>query len=143
MNDPRERALLSAQRLLDLARRRALSAAECFELVEAVGMVPGLLRPSVQVLSCQRDGAAVDALLALPSTAPVRGGALYGASAAGVTRTRVDGSPTVAMLAMDFRRSRSTAFEEALARAAAVFGDGLERLELEDRVVYRFAIDAR
>jgi len=143
MSDPRERALLTAQRLLDLARRRALSAAECFELVEAVGLVPGLLRPTVQVLSCQRDGAAVDALLSLPSGVPGLVEALYGAFAAGAMRTRTDGAPTVAMLAMDFRRSRSAAFDEALARAAAVFGDGLERLEVEDRVHYRFAIDAR
>lgn len=143
MNDPRERALLSAQRLLDHGRRRALTAAECFELVEAVGIVPGLLRPSVQLFSCQRDGAAVDALLALPSSVPGLVEALYGAFAGGVTRMRVDGSPCFAMLAMDFRRSRSAAFDESLARAAAVFGDGLEQLEVEQRVCYRFAIDSR
>lgn len=143
MSDPRERALAQAQRLLDLSRRKALGAAECFELVEAVGMVPGLLRPTVRMLSCQRDGAAVDALLALPGGVPGLVEALYGAFAAGVTRSRVDGTPCYAMLAMDFRHSRSAAFDEALARAAAVFGDGLERLELERRVYYRFAIDAR
>lgn len=143
MTDPREQALRTASRWLDTAKRRALGTAECMELVDALGMVPGLLRTAVGVLSCQRDGAAVDALLALPPTVPGWVEALYGAFAAGVVRTRVDGTLVVPMLAMDFRRSRQAGFADALARAAHVFGDALEQLDVDGHIHHRFALEAR
>ncbi len=143
MTDPRQQALQTATRWLDTAKRRALGSGECMELVDALGLVPGLLRTAVGVLSCQRDGAAIDALLALPPGVPGWAEALYGAFAAGVVRTRVDGEPVVPMLAMDFRRSRQAAFEDALGRARQVFGDALEQLDVGGHVHYRFALEAR
>jgi len=143
MNDPRQRALETATRWLDTAKRRALGSAECRELVDALGLVPGMLRSAVGVLSCQRDGAAVDALLALPAGVPGWVEALFGAFAAGVVRARVDGTQVVPMLAIDFRRSRSAAFDDALGRASAVFGEALERLVLAGEPLYRFALEAR
>lgn len=143
MNDPRELALQTASRWLDTARRRALRADECAELVDALGMVPGLLRTAVQSLSCQRDAAAVEALLALPPGVPGWVEALYGAFANGVARPQRDGAASVPMLAMDFRRARSAAFDDAIGRARAVFGDALEQLEVDGREHWRFVIDAR
>ena len=143
MNDPRQHALQIATMWLDTAGRRALRSGECMELVDALGLVPGLLRTAVGVLSCQRDGAAVDALLALPPGVPGWVEALYGAFAAGVVRTRVDGQPVVPMLAMDFRRSRQASFEDALGRARQVFGEALEQLDVDGDVHYRFVLAAR
>ena len=142
MNDPRQQALHTASMWLDTAKRRALGSGECMELVDALGLVPGLLRTAVGVLSCQRDGAAVDALLALPAGVPGWVEALYGGFARGVVRARVDGRPVVPMLALDFRRSRSASFEDALGRARQVFGDALEQLEVDGHIHYRFALEA-
>lgn len=143
MSDPRQQALAEATRWLDTARRRSLTAIECHALVEAVGHAPGLLRPTVQALSCQRDAAAVDAILALPPTVPGAVEALYAAFHGGVVRQWPDGSRAPALLALDFRRSRSAAFTEVLARARQVFGEGLEWLSVDGREVHRIVLDAR
>ncbi len=143
MIDPRQEALAEAMRWLDTAKRRSLSAVECQRLVEAVGHAPGLLRPTVQALSCQRDAAAVDAILSLPTTVPGAVEALYSAFHGGVVRQWPDGAHAPALLALDFRRSRSAAFSEVLARAAQVFGDGLEWLSVDGREVHRIVLDAR
>ena len=142
MNDPRQRALHIASTWLDTAKRRALGSGECMELVDALGLVPGLLRTAVNVLSCQRDAAAVEALLALPAGVPGWVEALFGAFASGVVRRRIDGTPVVPMLAIDFRRSRSAGFDDALTRAQQVFGDSLEHLEVSGHVHYRFLLEA-
>ncbi len=143
MNDPRSAALESVSRWLDTARRRPLAPGECAALVDALGLVPGMLRTAVQTLSCQRDGAAVDALLALPQGVPGWVEALYGAFAGGVCRARVDAGTVVPMLAIDFRHGRTPAFDDALGRARQVFGDALETLEVDGRIHHRFALDAR
>lgn len=142
MNDPRQRALHTASTWLDTAKRRPLGSGECMELVDALGLVPGLLRTAVGVLSCQRDAAAVDALLALPAGVPGWVEALFGAFAGGVVRSRVDGGRVVPMLAIDFRRSRAAGFEDALTRAQQVFGDALEQLEVGGHIHHRFALGA-
>src|SRR5690606_2123116 len=64
----------------------------------------------------------------------------YKAMNAGVVRARRDASHCPAMLALDFRRSRSPAFESVLARAHAVFGDGLEALDVDGRRHYRVVL---
>lgn len=142
MNDPRQHALGVATRWLDTARRRPLVAAECAELVDALGLVPGLLRTAVGVLSCQRDGAAIDALLLLPAGVPGWVEALFGAFAAGVVRQRVDGRPSTPMLALDFMQSKAAGFEETMARARHVFGTALEDLRVEGRIHHRFMLEA-
>ncbi len=143
MTDPRQQALAFASSWLETAKGRALEADECMLLVDAVRLVPGLLRPTVQALSVQRDAAAVDALLSLPAQVPGVVEGLFGAFGHGVTRHRFDGSPGVPMLALDFRRGRTPAFAEIVERAHHVFGDGFVLLDVDGVLFHRIALDGR
>jgi hypothetical protein len=143
MTDPRQQALAFASSWLETAKHRPLRADECMSLVDAVRLVPGLLRPTVQTLSIQRDAAAVDALLAVPGQVPGVVEGLFGAFSHGITRHRFDGSAGVAMLALDFRRGKSPLFAEVVERAHHVFGDGFVLLDVEGVLHHRVALDAR
>jgi hypothetical protein len=143
MTDPRQQALAFASSWLETAKHRALRADECMQLLDAVRLVPGLLRPTVQTLAIQRDAAAVDALLALPAQVPGVVEGLFGAFAHGITRHRFDGRAGVPMLALDFRRGRSPAFAEVVERGHNVFGDGLELLEVDGTLHHRVCLDGR
>ena len=139
--DPRELALADATALIERARRRPLSPQECQRLVgQVLSAAPGLLKPAAHALSAQRDAAAVDALLSLPPTVPGVVEGLYHALSSGVRRRRRDDTECRAMLAMDFRRSRSRGFQEILDRARRVFPQ-LEQLQIGNRTQYRFRLE--
>jgi hypothetical protein len=140
MTDPRTDALEGLTRLVSRASRGPLAADECLRAVELVGLVPGWATRVAHVLSSQRDPAAVDALRQMSPQIPGVVEGLYQAFTHGVTRHRRDGSPSAAMLAIDFRGSRARFFDDALARAAAAFGDALEVLRVDDRIHYRFGL---
>jgi len=79
----------------------------------------------------------------LPAQVPGIVEALFGAFGHGVTRARFDGSPGVAMLALDFRRGRTAAFAEVVERAQHVFGDGFVLLDVDGTLHHRVLLDAR
>jgi hypothetical protein len=140
MSDPRTAAAARIATLLDRAARSPLSAPECAELVEALRLAPGMLRRAAHALSAQADAAAVDALLTLPPGVPGVVEGLYRAMRGGVARRRRDGTDCPLFLALDFRRSRARAFDAALDRARAVFGDALEALDVDGRAHYRLLL---
>lgn len=140
MIDRRTEAAQALEQLLARARRSALPAEDCQRLVEHVALVPGRLRQVAHALSAQRDPASVDALLQLPPHVPGVVEGVHAAILLGVTRRRRDGQPCPAQLALDFRRSRARAFEEALARAHQVFGPDLERLDVDGQPCFRVTV---
>ncbi len=141
-----------------------LSAAECQRLATLAHRIPGRQRRVAGALGNQRSAPAVDALLRTPSTVPGVVEGLFRAFRAGVrrihadlpaevpVRSREDRAPTEiwtspAVLALDFRSSRSRQFPALLRRARLSFGSALERLELgapatknPNNTVYRLAL---
>lgn len=140
MNDPRQHAVEIAQGLLERAGRVPLDAAECLRLVEQIRLAPGLVRRAAHALSAQCDAASLEALLTLPPGVPGVVEGAYKAMHGGVVRIRHDATPSPAMLALDFRRSRAQGFAAVLTRAHAVFGDGLEALDVDGRRHYRVGL---
>lgn len=138
--DPREAALTELDGMLALARTGPLSPNGCRRLLELAPEVPGRTRQIVDVLARQCDAAAVDALLELPSgTAGIIEG-LFAAVRHGVVRRTADGHEFPHMLALEFRSSPSRRFPGLLARASAAFGGELERIRIDARLHYRFAL---
>lgn len=140
MNDPRTEALQTLEGLLARAGRESLDAQACATMVELTGLVPGRIKPVAHALSAQRSAPAVDALRRMQPGVPGVVEGLYQAFAHGVVRARPDGSEAPAMLALDFRRSRSRGFEDLLDRARAVFGDAFEVLRVGGKVHYRVSL---
>lgn len=140
MSDPRTEALQSLESLLARAGRETLDAHACARMVELSGLVPGWIKRVAHALSAQRSAAAVDALRRMQPGVPGVVEGLYQAFAHGVVRTRPDGTEAPAMLALDFRRSRSRGFEDLLDRARAVFGDGCETLRVGGKIHYRVSL---
>ena len=133
--------MTNALALLDtlLGRPEPLDASECLSLVDALGEVPGRSRRVVERLASQRDAAALDALLRLPSgTAGVVEGSFAGFRR-GVARTRVDGRRAERMLSIEFRQSEARRFGALLERAELAFAAQLEHLQA-DVPVYRVAL---
>ncbi|MCA9708542.1 MAG: hypothetical protein KDK70_22020 [Myxococcales bacterium] len=140
MIDPRTAAAQALDRLLTKARRAPLTAAECQQLVEHVGLVPGRLKPVAHALSAQRDAPAVDALLQLPPHVPGVVEGLHAALLDGVTRRWPSGQACPPLLAIDFRRSRAASFAALVQRARQVFGTGFERLDVGGQPHYRVSL---
>lgn len=140
MNDPRTEAAAALGQLLSRMRRAPLSAPECQQLIERVGLVPGRLKTVAHALSAQRDPAAVDALLQLPPQVPGVVEGLHAAILAGIRRRWKSGDACPSMLALDFRRSRARAFAELLQRAEQVFADDFEVLDVGGRLHYRVSV---
>ncbi len=140
MNDPRTEAAAALDQLLSRMRRTPLSAPECQQLVEQVGLVPGRLKTVAHALSAQRDPAAVDALLQLSPQVPGVIEGLHAAILAGVRRRWKSGDPCPYLLALDFRRSRARAFSELLQRAEQVFASDFEVLDVKGRLHYRVSV---
>jgi hypothetical protein len=138
--DPRRAALIELDGLLALARSSPLGRDACQRLIELAPTVPGRTRQIVEALGRQCDAAAVDALLELPSATPGVIEALFGALRRGVVRQAVDGHEFPHMLALEFRSSKSRRFVSLLERAAAAFGSELERIRIDTRLHYRFAL---
>ncbi|MFV8755437.1 hypothetical protein ACNOYE_33210 [Nannocystaceae bacterium ST9] len=126
-----------------LGRPEPLDTDECLRLVEALDELPGRSRRVVERLATQRDAAAVEALLRLPSgTAGVIEG-LFAALRRGVARPRVDGLRGDRMLAIEFRRSDARRFADLLARAELAFGGELEHLHHDRVALHRVALFER
>ncbi|MEM7151202.1 MAG: hypothetical protein AAF799_00095 [Myxococcota bacterium] len=140
MNDPRTQAAETVERLLHQARRSPLGVPECEALIEAVGMVPGRLRPVAHALSAQRDAAAVDALLRMSPQVPGVIEGVFGAISAGVTRVRWGGDPCPHLMAMDFRRSRAKTFEALVDRSRRVFASRFEILDIAGQPWFRVSV---
>lgn len=139
--DPRQDALTRLDALLARARKGAPSAAQTQEMVDLLRLVPGRVRPVAEALAATRSSAGVEALLQIPPSVPGVVEGLYQALAHGVSRARVDGSPCVPQLAVEFVHSRSRRFPELLARAHAAFGEGLRRFDVAGKVHYRFGLE--
>lgn len=142
MNDPRQEAASILDQRLRQADRGPLRPDACVQMVEQVRLVPGYAKRVAHALSAQRTAGAVEALLLMPPNVPGVVEGLHQAFFHGVSRTRLDGEPCSPMLALDFRRSRSRAFEEVLLRAQAVFGDAFEVLRVADQTYYRVGLQA-
>ncbi|MEX1364672.1 MAG: hypothetical protein AB1Z98_16210 [Nannocystaceae bacterium] len=140
MSDPRLEAAQTVDRLLTRARRGPLPPPDCEQLLEAVGSVPGRLRPVAQALSKQRDPAAVDALLRLSPAVPGVVEGVFGAIAAGVSRRRWDGASCPHLLAIDFTRSRAKSFGALVDRSRRVFGREFERLDVGGQPCFRVGL---
>jgi hypothetical protein len=126
-----------------LDRAEPLDAGECLTLVDALDQVPGRSRRVVERLATQRDAAAIEALLRLPSgTAGVIEG-LFAALRRGVARTRSDGRSSERMLGIEFRRSDARRFAALLERAELAFGSELEHLCTPAGSLFRIAIFER
>jgi hypothetical protein len=125
-----------------LARPERLDASECLLLVEGLSDAPGRARRVVERLAAQRDAAAVDALLRLPSQTRGVVEGLFAALRSGVARARVDGRPGERMVALEFLRSDARRFASLLERAEAAFPDELEHLHGpgRGRPIYRVAL---
>lgn len=128
--------------LLDalLERSEPLDDDECLRVVAALDDLPGRARKVVERLARQRDGAAVEALLRLPSGTPGVVEGVFAALRRGVVRARVDGLASPHMLAIEFRRSGARRFDDLLARAELAFGPELEHLRIADQALYRIAL---
>lgn len=140
MSDPRTEAAQALEQLLTRARKAPLSAVECQQLLEHVGLVPGRLRHVAHTLSAQRDAAAIAALLQLPPHVPGVVEGIHGALLAGVARARRDGEACPYLLAIDFRRSRAKTFPALLHRAHMVFGADFERLDVGGEPCFRVSV---
>lgn len=132
---PDQVQLAQLDALLGLAREQALGAQACASLVELSAALPGRRARVVEALRRQRDPAALDALLALPSQTPGVVEALFAGFRHGVARP-----PSPRMLALEFRSSKSRRFPALIERATAAFGAGLERLRVGATLHYRFAL---
>ncbi len=140
MTDPRAEALQTLDALLARASREPLDAHACAQMVELSAMVPGWIKRVAHALSAQRTSAGVDALRRMPPGVPGVVEGLYQAFSRGVVRICANGHQAPAMLAIEFRRSRSRGFEDLLQRAAAVFSDGFEVMRVGGKVHYRIAV---
>lgn len=123
-----------------LERSEPLDAEACSHVVAALDELPGRTRRVVERLARQRDAAAVDALLRLPSGTPGVVEGLFTAFRRGVVRPLADASPGRAMLALEFRSSGARRFDELLARAELAFGPALEHLCIGERAIYRVGL---
>lgn len=128
--------------LLTAADEQALPANACQTLVELSAELPGRRARVVEALRRQRDSAALDALLALPSQTPGVVEAVFAGLRHGVARSWADQAAS-RMLALEFRSSKSRRFPALVERATAAFGAGLERLRVGDTLHYRFAVFER
>jgi len=129
-------ALTEVDGLLALADSGTrLDAEDCLRLVERTRQAPGRWGRVVRSLSAQRDAAAVDALLRVPAGASGVVEGVFQALRAGVVRPGAS-----AMVALEFRSSKSRRFPALLARAHASFGDQLERLRIDGALYYRLAL---
>lgn len=140
MTDPRAEAMQTLDGLLSRAGRETLDADACARMVELTGLVPGWMKRVAHALSAQRSAAGVDALRRLQPGVPGVVEGLHQAFAHGVVRVGADGSDAPAMLALDFRRSRSKTFDELLQRAQSVFGDAFEVLRVKSKLHYRVSL---
>lgn len=138
--DPRRAALTELDGMLALARTGPLAPDGCRRLLELAPEVPGRTRQIVDALARQCDAAAVDALLELPPGAPGIIEGLFAALRHGVVRRASSEHEFPHMLALEFRSSPSRRFPGLLARASAAFGSELERLRIDGRLHYRFAL---
>jgi hypothetical protein len=138
--DPRRAALTEIDGMLALAGTGPLPPAGCRRLLELAPEVPGRTRQIVEVLARQCDAAAVDALLELPPHTPGIIEGVFAALRHGVARRGPDGREFPHMLALEFRSSPSRRFPSLLARASAAFGSELERIRVDARLHYRFAL---
>jgi hypothetical protein len=138
--DPRRAALTELDGMLALARTGPLASDRCRRLLELAPEVPGRARQIVEVLARQCDAAAVDVLLELPPQTPGIIEGLFAAVRHGVVRRAGDGHEFPHMLALEFRSSPSRRFPGLLARASAAFGSELERIRVDARLHYRFAL---
>ncbi len=138
-----EAALIELDGLLALGRSSSLAPEACRRITELAPAVPGRLRRIVEALGHQGDAPAVDALLALPASAPGTVEALFGALRRGVVRRTDEGHEFPHMLALEFRSSKSRRFPGLLAHASAAFGPRLERIRVDARLHYRFALIER
>ncbi|MEZ4454481.1 MAG: hypothetical protein R3B09_33830, partial [Nannocystaceae bacterium] len=123
---------------VDALLAEPLVAASCDRLAALTAEVPGRARAIVRALAEARHGAAVDALLRLPPSAPGVVEAVYQAIRLGVRR-ELGGALCAEHLALEFRGSRARAFPDLLARALAAF-PALERLEVDGERCYRITI---
>lgn len=133
-------ALAQLDALLLHAGSEPLDAGACAALVELSATLPGRRARVVEVLRRQRDGVAIDALLALPSRTPGVVEGVFAGLRHGVARRRADGSAFPRMLALEFRSSKARRFPTLVERATAAFGSRLERLRIGDALIYRVAI---
>ncbi|MFO7562732.1 MAG: hypothetical protein R6X02_08810 [Enhygromyxa sp.] len=142
MADREQTALALAQldELLGRAPTELLDVGACATLVSLSAAVPGRRARVVEALRRQRDSAALDALLRLPSRTPGVVEAVFAGLRHGVARPRSDGSAFPCMLALEFRSSKSRRFPALIDRATAAFGARLERLRVADVLHYRFAM---
>ncbi|KIG16321.1 hypothetical protein DB30_04781 [Enhygromyxa salina] len=138
--EQRQAALTELDALLSLATTGPLDAAACQRVLELSVLVPGRMRRIVNALGQQRDAAAVDVLLALPTGTPGVVEAVFAAIRHGVARERPDRVVYPRMLALEFRSSNARRFPLLLERAVAAFGDDLERIRVEGRLRYRLAL---
>jgi len=140
LTGPHTEAAAALDRLLSRMQRTALPAAECQQLVEHVGLVPGRIKQVAHALGAQRDAAALDALLQLSPGVPGVVEGLHGAMLEGVVRRWPSGRTCPPMLALDFRRSRARAFSSICQRAEQVFGPDFESLDVDGQLHYRVSV---
>jgi hypothetical protein len=133
-------ALAQLDALLIHARTHALDNNACATLVQLSATLPGRRMRVVEALRRQRDPAALDALLGLPSRTPGVVEAVFAGLRHGVARPHTDGSEFPRMLALEFRSSKARRFPTLVERATAAFGAKLERLRVADSLYYRFAV---
>ncbi len=142
-DDQATRALEQLDELLARAATTRLDADACVRLVELSAALPGRRARVVEALRRQRDPAALDALLELPTQTPGVVEAMFAGLRHGVARPRADGSVYPRMLALEFRSSKAGRFPALVERATAAFGARLERLRVADTLHYRFALFER
>lgn len=136
---PAPTVLAQLDELLARAHATALPQEACTSLIEYTAVLPGRRARVVAALRRQRDPAALDALLRLPSQTPGLVEAVFAGLRHGVARPRPDGTTAPRMLALEFRSSKAARFPALVERASAAFGRRLERLRVADTLHYRYA----
>ncbi|MCA9701672.1 MAG: hypothetical protein KC431_29395 [Myxococcales bacterium] len=132
-------ALEELDALLALAAGGPLPAADCLRMVSLLEAAPGRRDRVVTALARQRDTAAVDALLTLPTGTRGMIEGVFAALRSGVSRD-FDHAAAPRMLALEFRSSTSSRFPPLVARAQAAFGPRLERLRVDGALHYRLVL---
>jgi hypothetical protein len=126
-----------------LERTEPLDVGECLSLVEGLNRAPGRARRVVDRLAGQRDAAAVEALLRLPTGTRGVVEGVFAALRRGVARSRVDGHAGERMLAIEFRRSEAKRFAALLERTEAAFPNALEHLHGPQGPIHRVSLFER